>query len=203
MKKMLHFLCCYHSALISSSLKVFRLFCPIRIIVLTLFFVMLVFCFTTCKPFAAAVFPGESKSRKNVWKQECQTIIQTRFFACGEKKKRQKTLEEKYDISKNLEWQGEKEKMVVPCLSKHKGASNVIVRQHDQNKEERYLLIFTQCIGCAALCHRISQMLKVYMSSKPTTQVEFGKNNRKKPSRTRIQRPHQFVATYSEQGAEL
>lgn len=51
------------------------------------------------------------------------------FCLWGEKKKkRQKTLEEKYDISKNLEWQGEKEKVIVPCLSKHKGASNVIVR---------------------------------------------------------------------------
>lgn len=45
-----------------------------------------------------------------------------------EKKKRQKTLEEKYDISKNLEWQEENEEMIVPCLSQHKGASNVIVR---------------------------------------------------------------------------
>lgn len=44
------------------------------------------------------------------------------------KKKKQKILEEKYDISKNLEWRGENEEMIVPCLSQHKGASNVVVR---------------------------------------------------------------------------
>lgn len=44
------------------------------------------------------------------------------------KKRRQKTLEEIYDISKNLEWQEENEEMIAPCLSQHKGASNVIVR---------------------------------------------------------------------------
>lgn len=40
------------------------------------------------------------------------------------KKKKHKTLEGNYDISKNLEWQGENEEMIVPWLSQHKGASN-------------------------------------------------------------------------------
>lgn len=60
-------------------------------------------------------------------------------------------------------------------------------------------------LGCAALCHRRTQMQKVCMGSKPTTQTESGKKKKKlgkNASRTRIQRPHQFVVTGSEQGLE-
>lgn len=51
-----------------------------------------------------------------------------KVFCLGEKiQKKQKTLEGKYDISKNHEWQGENKEIIVSCVSQHKGASNVIV----------------------------------------------------------------------------
>lgn len=89
--------------------------------------------------------------------------------------------------------------MIVPCLSQHKGASNVIVRQRGQNKEERYL--FTQCIVrlCSSLPHDTADAKSVYGFQTNYT-GRIWKKIKKNPSRTRIEGLHQFVATGSGQG---